>query len=371
MKRLSLCVLMANTNFPHPLGKPEPDPLLQIIDLTVDFDMPAGWLRCLHGVDLEVYPGEILGLVGESGCGKSITCMAVMQLLGPRARFRGKACYKGYDLLALDEQRLTQMRGCDIAMIFQDPVSSLNPIHTIGRQVIESVVYNSVRPGLNDTQTITDQVNAAVEQFGGLTGQAARDEAERLLTQVDIPEAKQRLKEYPHQLSGGMNQRAMIAMALAGRPQLLIADEPTTALDVTIQAQILELIRGLRNEMGMSILLITHDLAVVAETCDRVAVMYCGRIVEKGPVESMFSDPHHPYTRGLLASLPRIDRRAGTLFSIPGSVPAPHEMPSGCAFEPRCAVSLNECRTNRPVLVNHRDGRSIACANPQHGVLRP
>jgi peptide/nickel transport system ATP-binding protein len=362
---------MTNTKSIDTPRKPEREPLLQITDLTVDFDMPAGWVRCLHGVDLEVCPGEILGLVGESGCGKSLTCMAVMQLLGPRARIRGNVRYKKQDLLALEEKRLTQMRGRDIAMIFQDPVSSLNPVHTIGRQVIESVVYNSATPVLNHSQTIGEQVEAVVEQSGGLTRQAARDEAERLLTHVDIPEAKQRLKEYPHQLSGGMNQRAMIAMALAGRPQLLIADEPTTALDVTIQAQILELIRGLRKEMGMSIILITHDLAVVAETCDRVAVMYCGRIVEKGPVESMFADPRHPYTRGLLSALPRIDRRIDTLFSISGSVPAPHEMPAGCAFEPRCAVSLNECQTNRPLLVaNKTDSRSIACVNPQHGALR-
>ena len=361
---------MTDTKSIGSIRTPEREPLLQISDLSVDFDMPTGWVRCLHGVDLEVCPGEILGLVGESGCGKSITCMAVMQLLGPRARIRGNVRYKKQDLMTLEEKRLTQMRGRDIAMIFQDPVSSLNPIHTIGRQVIESVVYNSATPVLNQTQMIGEQVEAVAEQYGGLTGQAARDEAERLLTHVDIPEAKQRLKEYPHQLSGGMNQRAMIAMALAGRPQLLIADEPTTALDVTIQAQILELIRGLRNEMGMSIILITHDLAVVAETCDRVAVMYCGRIVEKGPVESMFADPRHPYTRGLLAALPRIDRRTDKLHPMKGSVPAPHEMPQGCAFEPRCPVSVAECICNQPAFAEGPDGRSIACFNPQRGGLQ-
>lgn len=361
---------MTDTKSIGSIRTPEREPLLQITDLSVDFDMPAGWVRCLHGVDFEVCPGEILGLVGESGCGKSITCMAVMQLLGPGARIRGSVRYKKQDLLTLEEKRLTQMRGCDIAMIFQDPVSSLNPIHTIGRQVIESVVYNSATPVLNQTQTIGEQVEAVVEQYDGLTAQAARDEAECLLTHVDIPEAKQRLKEYPHQLSGGMNQRAMIAMALAGRPQLLIADEPTTALDVTIQAQILELIRGLRNEMGMSIILITHDLAVVAETCDRVAVMYCGRIVEKGTVESMFADPCHPYTRGLLAALPRIDRRTDKLYPMKGSVPAPHEMPQGCAFEPRCPVSVEECICNQPTFAAGPDSRSIACFNPQRGGLQ-
>lgn len=366
-----LCsIFMTNTASAQTFSKPQPEPLLQIADLTIDFNTPTGWVRCLYGVDLEVYPGEILGLVGESGCGKSITCMAVMQLLGPRAHIRGNVRYKKQDLLALNEQRLTQMRGRDIAMIFQDPVGSLNPVHTIGRQVIESIVYNRTPPGIDHTHPIGEQVAAVVEEYGEMTGRNARDEAERLLARVDIPEAKQRLKEYAHQLSGGMNQRAMIAMALAGRPQLLIADEPTTALDVTIQAQILELIRGLRNEMGMSIILITHDLAVVAETCDRVAVMYCGRIVEKGPVESIFADPGHPYTRGLLASLPRIDRHTDSLFSIPGSVPAPHEMPPGCAFEPRCAVSLKQCQTHRPVPAIQSDGRSICCANPQYGAGR-
>ncbi|MCK4837158.1 MAG: ABC transporter ATP-binding protein, partial [Desulfobulbaceae bacterium] len=233
---------------------------------------------------MEVYPGEILGLVGESGSGKSVTCMAVMQLLGPRALIRGNMRYRKQDLLGLDEKRLTQMRGRAIAMIFQDPMSSLNPVHTIGRQVIESITHNTGTPVLNPTDTIGDQVEDVVEEQLGLTGQAAREEARRLLARVGIPDPKQRLREYPHQMSGGMSQRAMIAMALAGRPQLLIADEPTTALDVTIQAQILELIRSLRKELGMSIILITHDLAVVAETCDRMAVMYCGRIAEKGPV---------------------------------------------------------------------------------------
>jgi peptide/nickel transport system ATP-binding protein len=236
--------------------------------------------------------------------------------------------------------------------------------------VIESIAHNTGTPVLNPTDTIGDQVEEAVEEQLGLSGQAARQEARRLLARVGIPDPKQRLREYPHQMSGGMSQRAMIAMALAGRPQLLIADEPTTALDVTIQAQILELIRGLRKEMGMSIILITHDLAVVAETCDRMAVMYCGRIAEKGPVKRVFSDPRHPYTRGLLASLPRIDRRTDKLHPMKGSVPAPHEMPQGCAFEPRCPVALEECRPNQPSLATGPDGHSIACFNPQRGGLQ-
>lgn len=356
-----------NAKPPEPVLKSQRKPLLQISDLTVDFDTPTGWLRCLHGVDLEVYPGEILGLVGESGSGKSITCMALMKLLGPRARIRGNIRYKKQDILTLDENELTQMRGRDIAMVFQDPVMSLNPVHTIGRQIVESIIYNTGIPALNHTKPAGEQIAGMIEKHQRVTGRDARIEAERLMSHVGIPETKQRLKEYPHQLSGGMNQRVMIAMALAGRPQLLIADEPTTALDVTIQAQILELIRDLRKEIGMSIILITHDLSVVAETSDRLAVMYCGRIVEKGPVTKIFSNPRHPYTRGLLASLLRIDRRVDTLFSIEGSVPTPYEMTQGCAFEPRCQVALNKCKSDQPALKTGPEGCSIACFNPQSG----
>ncbi|MCH8996685.1 MAG: ABC transporter ATP-binding protein [Proteobacteria bacterium] len=350
-----------------PLLKSHREPLLHIGGLTVDFDTEAGWVRGLHGVDLEVYPGEILGLVGESGSGKSITCMAVMRLLGPRARIQGDVLYRQQNLLGLDAKGMTQIRGAEIAMIFQDPTSSLNPVHTIGRQVIESVVLNAAQSMLNPSQTIGRQIGDVVEQHRGLTGEAARDETVRLLDRVGIPKPKERLRDYPHQLSGGMNQRVMISMALAGHPRLLIADEPTTALDVTIQAQILELIRRLREEMGMSIILITHDLAVVAETCDRVAVMYCGRIVEKGNVEEMFAEPRHPYTRGLLESLPRIDRQVAKLYPIEGTVPAPHELPLGCAFEPRCPYALKECKLNQPALETGDDERAIACFNPQSG----
>jgi peptide/nickel transport system ATP-binding protein len=359
-----------NDDQPEPPLKSQREPLLQLSDLTVDFDTPTGWVRCLYGVDLEVYPGEILGLVGESGSGKSVTCMALMQLLGPRALIRGNARYRKQDLLGLDEKGLTRMRGREIAMIFQDPMSSLNPVHTIGRQVVESITHNTGTAVLNPTDTIGDQVEEAVGEQLGLTGQDAREEARRLLTVVGIPDPKQRLREYPHQMSGGMSQRAMIAMALAGRPRLLIADEPTTALDVTIQAQILELIRSLRKELGMSIILVTHDLAVVAETCDRMAVMYCGRIAEKGPVKSVFADPRHPYTRGLLASLPRIDHRTDKLHPMRGSVPAPHEMPQGCAFEPRCPFALEECKLNQPSLATGTGDHSFACFNPQRGGLQ-
>jgi oligopeptide/dipeptide ABC transporter ATP-binding protein len=348
----------------NPVRSAQRKPLLHVADLTVDFDTSDGWARCLHGVDLEVHAGEILGLVGESGCGKSVTCLAVMQLLGPRASIGGHVHYKKQNLLALDEKVLNGVRGRDIAMIFQDPMSTLNPVHTIGRQVMEAVVYNTAPSALKQEPATVAQGGKMADQVR-ITARAARDEAQRLLTHVGIPEPKQRLKEYPHQLSGGMNQRAMIAMALAGRPQLLIADEPTTALDVTIQAQILELLCRLRDELGMSIILITHDLSVVAETCDRVAVMYCGRIVEKGSIQPMFANPLHPYTRGLLASIPRIDRSIAKLYPVPGSVPAPHELPQGCAFAPRCPVVLNECQANPPALVQAEGDQSVACFNPQ------
>ena len=350
-----------------PLLKSHREPLLHIGGLTVDFDTPAGWIRGLHGVDLEVYPGEILGLVGESGSGKSVTCMAIMRLLGPRARIQGNVLYRKQQLLDLDAKGMTQVRGAEVAMIFQDPITSLNPVHTIGRQVIESVLLNAAHSTLTPSQTIGKQVGDVVKQHRGLTGDAAREETVKLLDRVGIPEPKERLRDYPHQLSGGMNQRVMIAMALAGHPRLLIADEPTTALDVTIQAQILELIRRLRDEIGMSIILITHDLAVVAETCDNVAVMYCGRIVEKGTVEEMFTDPRHPYTRGLLESLPRIDRHVAKLYPIQGTVPAPHELPAGCAFEPRCPCALERCKLDIPAMETGEGARAIACFNPQAG----
>lgn len=336
--------------------------LLEIKNLTIDFDTADGWVRGLHGVDFNVCKGEILGLVGESGSGKSITCMAVMQLLGSSAHIHGEVRYHNQNLLHLNEAELNKMRGGEIAMIFQDPMSSLNPIQTIGKQILEAVT-------LNPDKHIGDQVAGTVQQYQGLKGKAAWKESVRLLNQVGIPEPEHRMSEYPHQLSGGMNQRAMIAMALARRPTLLIADEPTTALDVTIQAQILDLIQRLRDEMHMSIILITHDLGVVAETCDRVAVMYAGRIVEKGSVSEVFAQPYHPYTRGLLESLPRIDQQTNKLIPIRGTVPAPHELPEGCSFEPRCDYAVKECKIDQPRSEALSDHRSTACFNPQRSKL--
>jgi len=338
------------------------EPLLEITNLTIDFDTADGWVRGLHGVNLKVANGEILGLVGESGSGKSITCMAITRLLGPRALLQGEIRYRNRSLLNLEPKEYNQIRGNEIAMIFQEPMSSLNPIQTIGRQIVESV-------GLNPQRSVGTQLSKVVQHYRKISGQAAWKESVRLLNRVGIPGSEQRMHDYPHQLSGGMNQRTMIAMALAGRPSLLIADEPTTALDVTIQAQILDLIRQLRDEMDMAIILITHDLGVVAETCDRVAVMYAGRIVEQGPVAAVFETPHHPYTRGLLESLPRIDTGNNKLHPIQGTVPAPHELSCGCAFEPRCNFTIENCALMPPPPGTIVQQRSHACFNPQKARL--
>jgi peptide/nickel transport system ATP-binding protein len=308
-------------------------PLVSLRDLRVAFDgVPA-----LRGIGLDVMPGEAVGLVGESGCGKSVTWLAALGLLPGRARVTGSVTLEGTELLGAPARVLERVRGGRIAMIFQDPASSLNPVHRIGTQVAEAVSLHQ-----------------------GLSRAPARAEAKRLLGQVGMPDAARRMDAYPHELSGGQNQRVMIAMALAGRPELLVADEPTTALDVTIQAQILELLGELRRGTGMALVLISHDLGVVAETCDRVAVMYAGRIVEEAPVEALFAAPRHPYTRGLLGALPPIDGPRQPLASIPGGVPEPWAMPPGCAFAPRCPSHVQACDAAVPALLG-RDGRANAC----------
>jgi len=322
--------------------------MLRIRDLTVSFGIPPVLLHAVRGVDLEVGNGEILGLVGESGSGKSLTCLSIMRLLGPNSVLKGRIEFKGQDLLQLDEPGITRMRGREIAMIFQDAMGSLNPVQTIGKQIREALRL--------------DPASA-----GGATSNGRRsktEEAIRLLGEVGIPEPSQRLREYPHQLSGGMNQRALIAMMLAGNPSLLIADEPTTALDVTIQAQILRLLRDLRDQRGMSIILVTHDLGVVAETCDRVAVMYCGRVVETGTVDEVFKAPRHPYTMGLLNSRPRIDREVKALQPIEGVVPSLSAMPSGCAFQPRCPRATEECGRAQPDFELDAIGHGYMCFHP-------
>ena len=308
--------------------------LVSIRGLTVAFDgVPA-----LRGVDIDIPRGGALGMVGESGCGKSVTWLAALGLLPGRAKVNGSVMLDGQELLAAPAATLDRVRGGRIAMIFQDPASSLNPVHRLGKQVTE-----------------------ALRLHRGMTGAAARAEALRLFDQVGIPDAARRLDAYPHELSGCQNQRVMIAMALAGQPELLVADEPTTALDVTIQAQILDLLNRLRRETGMALVLISHDLGVVSETCEEVAVMYAGRIVEKAPAAALFARPTHPYTHGLLAALPPLDGPRRRLAAIPGGVPEPWAMPRGCAFGPRCAHRHHHCEAEAPAHHPVADTHSAAC----------
>jgi oligopeptide/dipeptide ABC transporter ATP-binding protein len=305
------------------------EPLLRITNLSVHFRTSAGLVRAVDGASYDVGHAETLAVVGESGCGKSVTAMAVLGLLPrPPAEIpHGSIVFEGEELLRAKPERLREIRGDRISMIFQEPMTSLNPVFTIGNQIMEGLVLHR-----------------------GLGSAAARDEATRLLELVRIPAPAQRLDEYPHQLSGGMRQRVMIAMALACRPKLLIADEPTTALDVTVQAQILELLAELQRELGMSIVLITHDLGVVAETAARVVVMYAGTVVERASVLSLFERPRHPYTAGLFLSLPSLEQGAGTLRPVEGTVPDPMNLPSGCRFHPRCPFAMPVCSEREPEL---------------------
>jgi peptide/nickel transport system ATP-binding protein len=314
--------------------------LLEIEALSTQFLGEDSVVRAVDGVSLSIAPGETLGLVGESGCGKSVTALSVMRLLPKNGRVvAGAVRFDGQDLLTLSETEMRAIRGNRIAMIFQEPMSSLNPVHTIGAQIAESVrIHKDASRG------------------------AALARAEEMLRLVRIPDAAHRLRDYPHQLSGGMRQRAMIAMALACSPELLIADEPTTALDVTIQAQILRLMLELKERIGAAILLITHDLGVVAETCQRVVVMYAGRVVEEAPVEGLFDAPAHPYTRGLMNSMPHgRDRRRRRLPEIPGIVPSLTEPIVGCAFAPRCSLAVAACREAAPALRPIAPGHLVAC----------
>ncbi|MFN8983086.1 MAG: ABC transporter ATP-binding protein [Alphaproteobacteria bacterium] len=309
-------------------------PLVRLSGLSVAFDgAPA-----LRGIDLSVAKGEAVGLVGESGCGKSVTWLAALGLLPPKARITGSVMLDGQELIGAPAPVLERVRGGRIAMIFQDPSSSLNPVHRIGKQIMEAL-------GLHR----------------GMTGSNARAEAKRLLDLVGIPDASRRLDAYPHELSGGQNQRVMIALALAGQPELLVADEPTTALDVTIQAQILELLQSIRRQMGMALVLISHDLGVIAEACERVAVMYAGRIVEEAPVEQLFRSAAHPYTQGLIGALPPMDGPRRRLAAIPGGVPEPWAMPPGCGFAPRCEFRSAPCDAAIPGLMGLSGQHRAAC----------
>jgi peptide/nickel transport system ATP-binding protein len=313
------------------------DPLLEIQNLKVVFHGDRGTAtHAVDGLDLSIKRGETLGLVGESGCGKSVTALAVMGLL-PKAsaEVSGRIRFDGAELLSLSDRDMRNLRGDRLAMIFQEPMTSLNPSFSIGEQIAESLIRHR-----------------------GLSRAQARARTIELLRLVKIPSPEQRVDDYPHRLSGGMRQRAMIALALACDPQLLIADEPTTALDVTIQAQILALLRELKTSIGIAIVLITHDLGVVAEICDHVAVMYAGEIVEYAPVEVLFAAPQHPYTIGLLGSIPRLDAKADALATIEGMVPSLTELPGGCRFAPRCPFVRERCTQAPPALVdvgsNHR-----------------
>lgn len=315
------------------------EPLLEVDDLHTHFDTLTGPARSVDGVSYTVRAGQTLGVVGESGCGKSVTALSILRLLPtPPARIRGAIRLRGTDLLTLSEREMRQIRGNRISMIFQEPMTSLNPVLTIGRQIAETVQLHQ-----------------------GLSRADAWKHATKMLQVVQIPEPERRVNEYPHQLSGGMRQRVMIALALACNPEVLIADEPTTALDVTIQAQILELIRRLQKELGMGVVMITHDLGVVAESCDRVIVMYAGRKVEEASVLELFDRPLHPYTRALMASMPSMNTRSHRLAEIPGLVPSPQEPRRGCAFAARCAHSDVRCRSEIPQLFRKGDDHLAAC----------
>ncbi|MBG6088648.1 ABC transporter ATP-binding protein [Actinomadura viridis] len=324
---------------PPPAG-PVNGPLLEIEDLVVDFATDEGVVRAVDGAGYAVAPGETLGVVGESGSGKSVTAMSALGLIKPPGRVvSGRVVFDGVDLRTLSPRELRRLRGGRIAMIFQDPMTALNPVMSIGAQLSEALRLHRQ----------------------DLSRRGARERAAELLSLVGVPGARRRLRQYPHEFSGGMRQRAMIAMAMANDPDLLIADEPTTALDVTVQAQVLDLLRLTRRETGAATVLITHDLGVVAEMADRVVVMYAGRVVEHGPVAAIFGAPRHPYTRGLLRSLPRLDDDSEELTPIPGSPPGPGETAAGCPFAPRCPMARDLCREERPEPVATGPGRASAC----------
>ncbi len=323
-----------------------PNAILEVRDLHTQFSTLDGVVRAVDGVSFEVARGETLGIVGESGCGKSVTAMSILRLIPPETGriASGSIRFEGEELTTLSEEQMKRLRGHRISMIFQEPMTSLNPVLTVGTQIAENVVRHL-----------------------GVSWKAARERAFEMLDLVRIADARRRLDEYPHQLSGGMRQRVMIAMALSCDPQVLIADEPTTALDVTIQAQILDLMIELKEKTGTAIVLITHDLGVVAETTERVVVMYAGRKVEQATVDALFEEPLHPYTRGLMRAIPRLDVEAdaaGTrprLQEIPGLVPILTQPIVGCAFAPRCGFATERCRRERPPFVDAGAGHLVAC----------
>jgi oligopeptide/dipeptide ABC transporter ATP-binding protein len=321
----------------------EDKPLLTIRELHTLFHTLDGTVNAVDGVDLDVYRGETLGLVGESGCGKSVTALSILQLLRcPPAEIQGRILFKGINLLDLGREGIRRIRGNSISMIFQEPMTSLNPVLTIGEQIAEAIALHQ-----------------------GTGRHEAWERAVGMLQMVQIPEPRARARDYPHKLSGGMRQRAMIAMALSCHPQLLLADEPTTALDVTIQAQIINLVVLLKEEFDTSIVLITHNMGLIAEMASRVVVMYAGKVVEEAPVQDLFKEPLHPYTQGLLGSIPWIGRKLKTgrrqLQEIPGVVPNPLEMPEGCRFHPRCPRVMDICCEQEPPFVRLAEHRRVSC----------
>ena len=314
--------------------------LLEINELKTIFSTENGPVIAVDGISFNIAPGETLGVVGESGCGKSVTAESIMRLLNEKStKYEGEVNFKGENLLALPEHKMRNIRGNEISMIFQDAMTSLNPVYTIGNQISESIM---IHQNLNSKQAMKKSVE--------------------MLRLTGIPSPEKRVHEYPHELSGGMRQRVMIAMALSCKPSLLIADEPTTALDVTIQAQILDLINDLKQESNMSVIMITHDLGVVAEVCTRVVVMYLGQVIEEADVETLFAKPLHPYTKGLIKSIPKIDGdRTKKLHLIPGTVPSLSNVPLGCRFAPRCEFADEKCLSDAPILEPVHNGQSVRC----------
>ena len=319
------------------------EPVLEIRDLVVEFDTPDGVVHAVDGVNYEVYPGETLGVVGESGSGKSVTVMAILGLIQmpPGRIVRGEALYKGRNIIGLPIEELRKIRSKEIAMIFQDPMTSLNPVFKVGDQIAEALTAHNK----------------------DMSKSEARDETVGLLELVGVPNPERRYEQYPHEYSGGMRQRAVIAMAMANKPSVLIADEPTTALDVTIQAQVLEVMKVATEETGAATIMITHDLGVVAEMADRLAVMYAGKVVETGTVDQIYHVPRHPYTLGLMMSLPRLTGEIKRLLPIPGNPPSLINRPPGCAFHPRCRMSAGRalCRTDIPAQADAGEGHMTAC----------
>lgn len=313
--------------------------LLEVNDLETEFKVKRGTVKAVNGVSFAVDKGEILAVVGESGSGKSVTSLSVMGLIRDPGRVAGgEILFNGENLLKKNTKEMQAVRGDKISMIFQEPMTSLNPVYRIKDQIMETILTHTT-----------------------MSKKEALDRAIQMLDLVGIPAPEQRVNDYPHQMSGGMRQRVMIAMALVCDPELLIADEPTTALDVTIQAQILDLINRLREKLGMAVLLITHDLGVVAETADKVVVMYCGRVVEQATVEQLFTKPLHPYTQGLLDSIPKMDEDRERLYMIKGIVPDPIHLPKGCSFADRCDKCMDKCREHMPKLAETEDGRKVRC----------